>query len=771
MLSSAMRGRMAMALGLRAISKSKVDARTFRGCAGAVCFRKISKISSPRWSGGSSSRSRGGGRDGCIFSPFLRREGAGSGAGGRGFSSRGKSDWAEMLGSAERSCSTFSDADWASLFHKLGRLRGDKRSAMRKSRSFKRVVARLDEFVQSVQARDFGHKELAVLLHSLTAMGVRSSALLEKVCDAGTAQGIMEGANERTISSVAHSLAKLGSGKSFFDAMERSGGSVAVARTGTAQSIANTMWAAARLGYNATVLSSEIERVEIAEKLGREAKAQEVSNIIWALAKLGRKAPVFAEQLQKEELARRLVAEGKPQEIATTIWSMAKLGHDASVLAAKIDGEEVAEKLVRKGKPQEIANTVWAMAKLGYEARNLAGKIDTREVATMLVGLGKPQEIAVTFWALTSIGHQALVLASTIEMRENAQRLIEKGKPQEIAMVFWAMSKLNYDCPLLAGFLEPRVRSLMRGGNIQDIVSFPYALANLGYFDSSAFKEAATNVRIVAKGGTSQSVCNLLWSFCVAGKVKVHEGAVRVLWDEAMRRPSNAISKGDWRQLEICSLYAKSEGVDLRVKDEEKVVTMKTVSREFVHATATGMNEFQSRVVGDLTEFGYDGFETEVTPFEGEEASELMSIDIAWKREKVALELDGPDHFLITAEGGAAPQQEQERPMNGSSTAKTRMLENLGWKCRSFSYRENIIYESMSPSEKRKMWQTELEKFGVHPAHQSKPSSANEKNAKIDELRNAIKRLSTKVIDLKEENNALRRKRDKLSKEAQFFKR
>jgi len=78
-----------------------------------------------------------------------------------------------------------------------------------------------------------------------------------------------------------------------------------------------------------------------------------------------------------------------------------------------------------------------------------------------------------------------------------------------------------------------------------------------------------------------------------------------------------------------------------------------------------------------------------VSPFEGVEGGELLKIDIAWRKDKVALELDGPTHFLTALRGGSS-----EIRLDGPSKAKTRLLESHGWRVHRLSYLDRIALDS-----------------------------------------------------------------------------
>jgi hypothetical protein len=69
-------------------------------------------------------------------------------------------------------------------------------------------------------------------------------------------------------------------------------------------------------------------------------------------------------------------------------------------------------------------------------------------------------------------------------------------------------------------------------------------------------------------------------------------------------------------------------------------------------------------------EVGFD-HENEVSPFPDSSNSVFMAIDMASREEKVAIEFDGPSHFVRKLDGSFRH--------NGRTLAKTRLLKALGW--------------------------------------------------------------------------------------------
>ena len=104
-----------------------------------------------------------------------------------------------------------------------------------------------------------------------------------------------------------------------------------------------------------------------------------------------------------------------------------------------------------------------------------------------------------------------------------------------------------------------------------------------------------------------------------------------------------------------------------------------------------------SREVSQLLhEIGFH-HECEVSP-DSYISSGMLAIDFACLEQKVAIEFDGPSHYLKSVESGKLTSTE-----NGATKAKRRYLEQLGWKVINIDYRDYIQAKSVS-NEKQWLW-------------------------------------------------------------------
>ena len=95
-----------------------------------------------------------------------------------------------------------------------------------------------------------------------------------------------------------------------------------------------------------------------------------------------------------------------------------------------------------------------------------------------------------------------------------------------------------------------------------------HALADLGFFKESAFDAVAGQAERVARDGCEHDCCIILWSLAVAGRLKEHEEAVNVLWDEITRRDVGKIQLNSRKQLKTVILFAETEGIKLEAGED-----------------------------------------------------------------------------------------------------------------------------------------------------------------------------------------------------------
>ena len=267
---------------------------------------------------------------------------------------------------------------------------------------------------------------------------------------------------------------------------------------------------------------------------------------------------------------------------------------------------------------------------------------------------------------------------------------------------------MRFECRAFFDCVIANIRDIFARGKAQDVANICHSAASLGYFDNAIFQEASNNVDKVIERGNEQHLCNLLYSFAIAGKLN---DAMQALWNEAMRRHIGAFNEKDWHQLEVARLFADAEtSLEFKVDDPIRVERLRAASNNVDDSSG----RFEEDVAMELQRFGYEGFKREVSPWEEEgEGGELFKIDIAWRREKVALELNGPWHYLKKLVKDGAGSEIGGR--DGPTIAKERLLKRLGWRVINFSYLQANEKHLMTTEEKEQLWGKLLGPLGIAP--------------------------------------------------------
>ena len=426
-----------------------------------------------------------------------------------------------------------------------------------------------------------------------------------------------------------------------------------------------------------------LERVMTSSPLSEFGEgARHVANVMHALAKL--KQPNKAIMSKVNEEAEWMVKAGEPQHIANTAWAFATMDVKAPELFKEI--ETRASFLVKEGKPQHIANTAWAAATLGHSAPALFREIETR--ASFLVKEGKPQEIANTAWAAATLGHGAPALFREIEARSSF--LAKEGTPQAIANTVWAYGKLQYDAPTLLAAVDSASEVLIKSGTTQSFANVALAFAEIGHKPASFFNCLEMHSDELVKSANEQQITNVSWSLVTLGIASENEALLQALWKRAIETDASKFTSEALNQLVQVDVHARASGVELPPVSP----SLKKRMSQAAKADTNAGSRFEDKYSALLTEAGFK-HDREVQFLEGDYAG-FLAIDFACKERKIAVEFDGPSHYLTELKKGAKPNHGRE---NGRTTAKRRLMEQMGWKVVNIDYKDNIKL-STAPKEK-----------------------------------------------------------------------
>jgi hypothetical protein len=465
----------------------------------------------------------------------------------------------------------------------------------------------------------------------------------------------------RSLSNTAHALAKLqlrsGKWRDMWDVL--AAGFNREVSASNPQEFANTAWAFATACHATPALFDAIA-AEAAPRVG-EFNPQDLANTAWAFATACHVAPALFNAIAAEAAPR--VGEFNPQALVNTAWAFAKAGHAAPALFDAI----AAEAALRMGElcPQQLANTAWAFATACHAAPALFNAIAAE--AALRLGEFIPQALANTAWAYATAGHAAPGLFDAIAA-EAAPRLGEFN-PQDLANTAWAFATAGHSAPALFNAIAAEAALRMGEFNPQALVSTAWAFAKAGHADPGLFDAIAAEAAPRLGEFNPQALANMAWSFAVADTLS--SAALIGFFGQDFGRRCNVLSDS-FSDEGLCQLhqwwlwYARERGQTAGLPCYDFLQRCRVAFT----ASDARTSSFQRQVGSTLPSLG-------LYPQEEVLTEEGYSLDfvVEWRGQRVAIEVDGPSHFV-----GRKP--------TGATMLKRRQLRHLGWHLVSVPYWE-----------------------------------------------------------------------------------
>jgi hypothetical protein len=263
------------------------------------------------------------------------------------------------------------------------------------------------------------------------------------------------------------------------------------------------------------------------------------------------------------------------------------------------------------------------------------------------------------------LGVQSPKLFSEIDRQ--ASWLVEERTPQAVANTAWSCATLGFQSPKLFSEIDRRASWLVEEGKPQEVASTALAFATLGMQPPHFFEWVSLHFERILESSNKQCISNLCYAITVLDLAPTYEREFSQLWSKTLIWDPRALPVHHSTQLVHVYAFVKASGMDLQAP---AIVNIKDSYPE--------PSRSQREVSLLLNELGFD-HEEEVHPLheEGEPSLPLvmLSIDMASRDRMIAIELDGPSHFLVEAESGKVSKVE-----NGATKAKRLFLERLGWK-------------------------------------------------------------------------------------------
>lgn len=316
-------------------------------------------------------------------------------------------------------------------------------------------------------------------------------------------------------------------------------------------------------------------------------------------------------------------------------------------------------------------------------------------------------------WAMTTMGYEAPNFIDQLSRNPNSFYFDKKGiipsNLSALAVSLAMQGRWEESAPILDALSKNVVR---RNGVLDDLIE------NVKFRGNKSRKSATYNFQ-----STLHDVIGIAWGLTIASPgIAEEEGAQRLEAVMELRQfalenyPQNSWNVKDATQLRQLESFLLMEGIDIG----ERLTNFKTFTNEvYADQRESGFERFVSEA---LNEIGFQ-HEREVYPFPstlgwktGDKKS--FAIDIANREKRIAIEVDGPFHFLSNVN---EKHRNTGRP-SGTTMAKKRLLESLGWRTFNYSYLEHRdiikhvaegVADTTNEIAVQEYWKNRLQRAGV----------------------------------------------------------
>ena len=455
-------------------------------------------------------------------------------------------------------------------------------------------------------------------------------------------------------------------------------GIIARGRAGSdfdARSLATLAWAFAKCEHGSLGLYTSLARHWVEGPLPERSSARDVSTIVWALTS----------SASLPEVPIRTIGEGKEgEERQVAEFHAARDAAFAASVDLLIGLANAASKGGRRAvpiQPHDVAQGLWSFGKT-YAHHPSAIEEDMHrlfaEMEPVAVGMAdkfSSQGLCNVVWAYAVVRHPAGSLLTQFERVAVAQLKARNASPA-------------------AG--GARSSPIAREWSFLNVANLLYAFATLGYDvgeDSELLEAASARLEALYMDPLAevspQSLANAVWSFAVMGfyNLDLLREAVRVV-SEGASHPGSGVTLEHFSQLYYACLSLQKElestageefadshnpvdDVNALLQDglsdmREGTLSLLAINTEYFD-TKLGQNHME--VVECLRRRQNANFQVEYVLAEG------ITCDIAFPESRIAVEVDGPSHFLYGTE-----------EFTGKAQFKRRLLELLGWRCYTVTY-------------------------------------------------------------------------------------
>ncbi len=402
-----------------------------------------------------------------------------------------------------------------------------------------------------------------------------------------------------------------------------------------------------------------------------------------------------------------------PRQLAITLHRLAAMSSVQVKHFETLDNPRIAELLLdRVADRSDPYFTVRDLSSIMYAAgmlprgsvRALTSEVEKR--GRMVVGAAVEtddrQSVGMIARSLAVLGVESPRFFGSIDKK--AGWLLCLGRPNSAYVplqsgvdVFWAASYLGYSVPKLAVAVDKRSRDLVNRGTSREISSTAIAYARLSWKPKHFWKElysGSNYERLLGKNSEVRHAVHVIWSTKISGideDPKVRNG-LRKLWAKVSMR--GGVEEGVLaKQMGHAGIVEMARGEALGTTGVDLIAGMLTEfssggeEQTLNRSVQEGLWWQAVRSAGDELGLSEDGWFREANPYgkDGEEIfGTMLAIDFAYPERKIAVEYDGPYHFLknvakIKSEGGFELKSAYSMHRKGPTVSKRQMMKDLGW--------------------------------------------------------------------------------------------
>lgn len=468
------------------------------------------------------------------------------------------------------------------------------------------------------------------------------------------------------------------------------------------QAVANVIWAAATLRQQVQQPQHVVDTTPRlrrsletnAARFARQGSSQNIANVAWACAVLDWEVPCFFQELEQQQHggANRFALKATHHDYSLVLWAFSTMGLHPPPRRLLAALPRLADEIMTQ--PLSTAHAAWACATLllpcdgdngshvpeytsgdilseeRYLAR-LFGQIQQHADALVHSPQCGTQNVANTLWALAALRFDAPDYVAAVNGR--AEWLVAEGKPKEVSCLLYACALLRDPAPGLVGAFDEQLlnnNAFLENWDQQNISNALWAYASQGRFGNNS--EAGGGAG--GESSSPSSSLDILW-----------RRATEMIADEGVVFTAPSL----W-QLAHTRLYAKGHGVALPPAPDIMLEAMRRATLRFSRANLKSKASYE--ISDALLEIGFQ-HEMEVAPDPEMVGGNMLGIDMACVERRIAVECDGPRHYLKKATvddrdavyGGRVTLTTKE---TGRTIAKRRVLQQLGWTVVNLDFRD-----------------------------------------------------------------------------------